>query len=105
MKKRFLLQKPRLTLWKIFLKKYEFDKARLEAMFLKRHTLRKHVHVSHDTHAHTHLATHAHTHLAQHAHTHHAKYATHNKHAHVSHTHHAFMYQCLHLLWLERSLS
>ena len=65
------------------LKKCEFDMARLEAMFPKRHTPRKHVHVSH--------ATHAHTHQAQHAHTHHAKHATHNKHAHVLHTHHAFM--------------
>ena len=66
------------------LKKYEFDKARLEAMFPKRHTQRKRVHVSH--------ATHAHTHQAQHAHTHHAKHVTHNKHAHVSYTHHAFKY-------------
>ena len=44
-------------------------------MLPKRHTPRKHVHVSHATHAHTHHATHAHTHQAQHAHTHHAKYA------------------------------
>ena len=71
------------------LKKYEFDKARLEVMFPKRHTPRKHVHVSH--------ATHAHTHQTQHAHTHHTKHATHTKHAHVSHahhihTHHAFIY-------------
>jgi len=74
------------------LKKCEFDKARLEAMFPKRHTPRKHVHVSHTTHAHTHQITHAHSHQAQHAHTHHAKHVTHNKHAHVLYTHHAFMY-------------
>ena len=57
-------------------------------MFSKRHTLRKHVHVSY--------ATYAHTHQTQHGHTHHAKHATHSKLAHVSyvhhiHTHHAFM--------------
>jgi len=54
----------------------------------KRHTPRKHVHVSH--------ATQAHTLQAQHAHRHHAKHATHTTHAHASHTpthtHHAFMY-------------
>jgi len=71
------------TLKKYFKKKYVFDKARLEAMFPKKHTPRKHVHVSY--------ATHAHTHQAQHAHTHHAKHVTHNKHAHVSHIYHAFM--------------
>ena len=37
-------------------------------MFSKRHTQRKHIHVSH--------ATHAHTPQEQHAHTHHAKHAT-----------------------------
>ena len=45
-------------------------------MFPKRHTPRKHFHVSHATHAHTR----------------HVKHAIHNKQGHVSHTHHAFMY-------------
>ena len=66
-----------------------FDKVRLESMFPKRHTPRKHVHVSH--------AIHAYTSQAQHAHTQHAKHDTHTKHAYASHarhtrTHHAFMY-------------
>ena len=74
------------------LKKCELDKARLEAMFLKRHTPRKHVHVSHTTQDHTHHTTHAHSYQAQHAHTYHVKHVTHNKHSHFSHTHHAFMY-------------
>ena len=66
-------------------------------MFPKRHSPRKHAHVSHATHAHTHHVAHAHTHQTQYAHTHHAKHATHSKHAHVlhahyTHAHHAFMY-------------
>ena len=55
-------------------------------MFLKRHTPRKHIHISHATHAQTH------THQAQHAHTHHAKHVTLNEHTRVSHTHHEFMH-------------
>ena len=53
------------------LKKCEFNKARLEAMFSKRHTLRKHVHVSHATYAqtHTHQAPFAHTIMLNMSHT------------------------------------
>jgi len=63
------------------LKKCEFDKTRLEAMFSKRQTQRK-PHVSHASHADTQ------------SHSHHA---TRTIHAHVSHahhalTHHAFLY-------------
>jgi len=63
------------------LKKCEFDKPRLAAMFSKRQTQRK-PHVSHASHAHTQSNSH---------------YATHTIHAHVSHayhahTHHAFLY-------------
>ena len=71
------------------LKKCELDKARLEAMFPKRHTPRKHVHISHTTHAHTSQSQHADTQHTKHArHTKH----THASHAHHTHTHHAFMY-------------
>jgi len=63
------------------LKKCEFDKTRLEAMFFKRQTQRK-PHTPHVSHAHT-------QHLAYHAtHTSHA----HAIHAHHAHTHHAFLY-------------
>ena len=55
------------------LKRYEFDKTKLEAMFLKRQTQRK-SHTYHDSHSHNHA------HLTTHAHAHHA------------HTHHAFLY-------------
>ena len=53
------------------LKKYEFDKAKLEAMFSKKNSSKKHIHT---THADT--------------------FKSHTKHAHVSHahhTHHAYM--------------
>ena len=55
------------------LKKCEFEKAKLEAMFSKKNSSKKHIH-----------ATHAHTSKSQHIHTH--------KHAHFPHTHHAFIY-------------
>jgi len=63
------------------LKKCEFDKARLEAMFPKRLTQRK-PHVSYASHAYTQSDSH---------------HATHTKHAHFSHayhahTHHTFLY-------------
>ena len=69
------------------LKKCEFDKARLEAMFPKKHTLKKHVHTTH-----AHHTTHTHTPKSQHIHTHHAKYTTHTKYVHTPHFHHAFIY-------------
>ena len=58
------------------LKKCEFDKARLEAMFPKKHVPKNHSH-----------ATHTHVHKSQPLH-----HAKHSNHAHTPHTHHAFMY-------------
>ena len=63
------------------LKKCEFDKSRLEAMFPKKHIPKKQTH-----------ATHTLTHKSQHLHSHHAKHTTQTKHAHTPHTNHAFMY-------------
>ena len=63
----------------VVLKKCEFGKTRLEAMFPKRQAPKK------QSYAHTHA--HAHVHISQPLH--HAKPS---KHAHTSHTHHAFMY-------------
>ena len=54
------------------LKKCEFDKSRLEAMFPKKHILKKQSH-----------ATHTHVHKSQHSHSYHAK---HPKHGHTPHT-------------------
>jgi len=91
MKMRFLFLKLKLTHGDDVLKKCEFDKVRLEAMFPTRHTPKKRVHISHATHAHTHYTTHAHSHQAQYAHTHHAKHAAHSMlmfHIHI-------MYLCM----------
>ena len=63
------------------LKKCEFDKARLEAMFPKKHIPKNHTH-----------ATHTHSYKSEHLHSHHAKHTTQTKHAHTPHTHHAFIY-------------
>ena len=63
------------------LKKCEFDKSRLEAMFPKKHTLKIQTH-----------ATHTHTHKSQHLHTHHAKHITQIKHVHTP-----TLSSCLHL--------
>ena len=57
------------------LKKCEFDKTRLEAMFPKKHVPKKHSH-----------AIHAHVHKSQPLH-----HAKHPKHVHTPHTHHAYI--------------
>ena len=54
------------------LKKCEFDKDKLEAMFPKKHTLKKHVHTIH-----AHHSTHTHTSKLQLIQTPHARHATH----------------------------
>ena len=60
------------------LKKCEFYKSRLEAIFPKKHIPKKQSHI-----------THTHVHKSQTSHSHHTK---HPKHVHTSHTHHAFIY-------------
>ena len=60
----------------VVLKKCEFDKTRLEAMFPKKHVPKKQSH-----------AIHTHVHKSQPSHSHHAKHPK-----HTPHTHHAFMY-------------
>ena len=70
------------------LKKCEFDKVRLEAMFSKKHTPKKHVHTTH-----AHHTTHTHAPKSQHVHTqHHVRQPTHTKHARTPHSHHTFIY-------------
>ena len=69
------------------LKKCEFDKTRLEVIFPKKLTLKKHVHTTH-----AHHTTHIHTPKSQYIHTHHARHTTHTKHVHTPHSHHAFIY-------------
>ena len=69
------------------LKKFEFDKVRLEAMFPKKHTPKKHVHTTH-----AHHTTHTHNPKSQHIHTHHARHTTHTKYVHTPHSHYAFIY-------------
>jgi len=65
------LMKDKINTLSNTLKKYEFDKAKLEFLFLKRHTQRKPPpHISHTHHVHT---------YTQHAH-------------HAHNTHHSFMY-------------
>ena len=62
------------------LKKYEFNKAKLEDMFSKKNSSKKHIHT---THAHTHTHTkYDHTPHVHHAHK-----------PHVHHAHHAFKYE------------
>ena len=68
------------------LKKCEFDKSRLEAMFSKKHILKKQTH-----------ATHTHAHKSQHVHSHHAKHV-HKPNNHTPHTHYAFMVKFMHTL-------
>ena len=68
------------------LKKCEFDKARLEAMFSKKNSSKKHIHATH--------ATHAHTSKSQHIHTH--------KHAHSRHTDHVFIYRVYSCTYCDR---
>ena len=62
------------------LKKCEFDKTTLEAVFPKKHTLKKHVYTTHAYHT-----THTHTPKSQHMHTHHTRHTTYTKHAHTPH--------------------
>jgi len=69
------------------LKKCEFDKTKLEAIFPKKHTPKKHVHTSQ-----AHHTIHIHTPKSQHIDTHHVKHATQTKHAHTPNKHHAFIY-------------
>ena len=64
------------------LKKCELHKARLEAIFFKKNTSKKHVH-----------ATHAHTSKSQHIHTH--------KHAYP-HTYHPFIYRVYSCTYCDR---
>ena len=66
------------------LKKCEFDKVRLEAMFPKKHTPKKHVHT-----AHAHHIIHTHTPKSQHIHAHHVRHTTHTKHVYTPYSHHA----------------
>ena len=76
------------------LKKCEFDKVRLEAMFPKKHTPKKHVHTTH-----AHHTTHTHTPKSQHIQTHYTRHTAHTKHAHTPHSHHALnMVEFIHAL-------
>ena len=63
----------------VVLKKCEFDKTRLEAMFSKKHVPKNHSN-----------AIHTHAHKSQPLH--HAKHPKHPHTQHTPHTHHAFMY-------------
>ena len=65
----------------------EFDKDRLEAIFPKKLTPKKHIHTTH-----AHRTTHTYTPKSQHIYTHHARHTTHTKHIHTPHFHHAFIY-------------
>jgi len=69
------------------LKKCEFDKIRLETMFPKKLTPRKHVHTTR-----AHHTTLTYTPKSQHIHTHHVTHTTHTKYVHTPHSHHAFIY-------------
>ena len=81
MKMRFFTLKIKISTLCSVLKKCEFDKARLEAMFSKRQTQRK-PHVSYTLHAHTQSPSH-HATCTKHAY---------DSHVHHAHTHHAFLY-------------
>ena len=71
------------------LKKCEFDKTRLEVMYPKRYTLKKHVQTIH-----VHHTTHTHTPKSQHIQTHYARQTTHTKHVHTPHSHYGRVYSC-----------
>ena len=79
-KDEIFMLKNKINTFREVLKKCEFDKSRLEAMFLKKHISKKQSH-----------ATHTHAHKSQHVHSHHAKHV-HKPNIHTPHTHHAFMY-------------
>ena len=66
----------------VVLKKCEFDKNKIEAMFPKKQAPKKQSHTIHTIHAHAHKSHPSH----------HAKPP---RHAHTPHTHHAFMYLSL----------
>ena len=67
----FTLKTKIITLGNV-LKKCEFDKAKLEAIFFKKNSSKKHIH-----------ATHTHT------------SKSHTKHAHVPHAHHTHLHSCM----------